>query len=152
MNGKKIGYWATTGLLSLVYTFGATMELSHASRMVETVTHLGYPTYLLGILGTWKLLGVVALLSPRGARLKEWAYAGIVFDLTGALVSHATVGDGAAKLAPPLVLLALAIASWSLRPASRKLQAPARNAAAQGTQLPSSSYAPIETGDVRFAP
>jgi uncharacterized membrane protein YphA (DoxX/SURF4 family) len=82
---------------------------------------LGYPAYFVTILGAWKLLGGLALLAPRLPRLKEWAYAGIAFDLTGAAFSHAAVGHPAAKVIAPLVILGLAAASWALRPASRRL-------------------------------
>jgi uncharacterized membrane protein YphA (DoxX/SURF4 family) len=125
MNARTIGYWATTGLLTLAMTGSAVfMELAHAPRMVQTLAHLGYPEYLPTLLGTWKLLAVAALLAPRAARLKEWAYAGIMLDFTGALFSHLSLGDGVDRLAPPLVLLGLAAASWALRPASRTLLAP----------------------------
>jgi DoxX-like family len=125
MSSRKIAYWTTTGLLTFALTGSAIfMELAHAPRMVATLAHLGYPLYLATLLGTWKLLGVAALLAPRAPRLKEWAYAGIAFDFTGALFSHLHVGDGPDKLAPPLVLLGLAIASWALRPESRRLPTP----------------------------
>ena len=125
MDKRNIGYWAATGLLCLVYTGSGVADLAGASRVMTTVAHLGYPAYLPTLLGVAKLLAVAALLSPRRARLKEWAYAGVAIDLTGALFSHLNVGDGAQFLAPPLVLLALGAASWALRPASRRLAAPA---------------------------
>jgi hypothetical protein len=75
MNGRTIGYWATTGLFSLVYTGSGIADLAKAARVVATVAHLGYPPYLPALLGTWKLLAVATLLAPRNARLKEWAYA-----------------------------------------------------------------------------
>jgi hypothetical protein len=123
MDTRKIGYWATTGLAAAILTFGGLNEIVHSQRVVETVAHLGYPAFLPSILGPWKLLAVMAILAPRFLRLKEWAYAGIFFDTTGALISHAMAGDGADKLAPPLVVLTLAAASWALRPASRVLGA-----------------------------
>ena len=73
------------------------------------------------MLGTWKLLGAIAIVVPGFPRLKEWAYAGFFFDLTAAAVSRAAVGDSAADVVAPLVFLALVIASWALRPASRTL-------------------------------
>ncbi|MGZ5970135.1 MAG: DoxX family protein, partial [Polyangiales bacterium] len=82
---------------------------------------LGYPAYFATILGTWKLLGAVAIVAPRYPRLKEWAYAGIMFDLTGASLSHLASGDPAGKVVTPLVLLGLAAASWALRPSKRVL-------------------------------
>ena len=87
------------------------------------IAALGYPAYFVTILGTWKLLGGVAILAPRLPHVKEWAYAGIAFDLTGATFSHVAMGHPAAKAIVPLVLLGIAAASWALRPASRMLGA-----------------------------
>ena len=89
------------------------------------MTHLGYPVYFASILGLWKLLGAIAIVAPGFPRLKEWAYAGFFFDLTSAAVSRAAVGDGVADILAPLGFLALVLASWALRPASRTLAAPA---------------------------
>jgi DoxX-like family len=130
MNGRKIGYWVTTGLGTAILTFGGINELGHTHRITETIAHLGYPAFLPSLLGTWKLLAVVALLAPRFPRLKEWAYAGIFFDLTGAILSHAVAGDGPAAFAPPVVVLALVAASWALRPADRVLAAASARPAA----------------------
>jgi hypothetical protein len=121
MDGRKIGYWATTGFAAAILTFGGINELARSTRIVETVAHLGYPSYLPSILGTWKLLAVLAILAPRFPRLKEWAYAGLFFDLSGALISHVVTGDGPAKFMPPLVVGAFVVASWALRPSSRVL-------------------------------
>jgi hypothetical protein len=88
---------------------------------MQAFSALGYPAYVATILGVWKLLGAAAITTPGLPRLKEWAYAGIAFDLSGAALSHAASGDVAARIAVPLVLLALAGASWALRPASRRL-------------------------------
>ncbi len=89
---------------------------------MATLGQLGYPPYLLNILGFWKVLGAVAVLVPGLPRLKEWAYAGFFFDLTGAAASHTFAGDDAGKVLAPLFFLALVAASWALRPASRRLQ------------------------------
>jgi hypothetical protein len=90
---------------------------------VQGIAELGYPAYFVTILGTWKVLGGLAILAPRLLRLKEWAYAGIAFDLTGAAFSHAAMGHPAVKVIAPLVLLGIAAASWALRPPSRVLGA-----------------------------
>jgi hypothetical protein len=87
------------------------------------MAELGYPAYFVTILGTWKVLGAFSILAPRLPRLKEWAYAGIAFDLTGAAFSHAAMDHPAVKLIVPLVLLGIAAASWALRPPSRMLGA-----------------------------
>src|SRR5258705_7769834 len=89
---------------------------------MEGMTPLGYPAYFVSILGVWKVLGGVAVLAPRFPTLKEWAYAGMLFDLTGAAASHAALGDPAGKIATPLIILGIVTAWWALRPESRKLR------------------------------
>jgi uncharacterized membrane protein YphA (DoxX/SURF4 family) len=123
MNDKarNIGYWVATGLVAFAFGAGGAADLSGSPQVLEGMTHLGYPAYFATILGVWKVLGAVALLAPRFPRLKEWAYAGIVFDLTGAAFSHASSGDPAGKVITPLFLVAIAAASWALRPEGRKL-------------------------------
>jgi uncharacterized membrane protein YphA (DoxX/SURF4 family) len=119
----KIGYWATTGLVAFGFAAGGLADLSRSADVRAGLEHLGYPLYLAVLLGVWKVLGAVAIVVPRFPRLKEWAYAGMVFDLSGAFFSHASVGDPAPKLIAPLLLLALLVASWALRDESRKLEA-----------------------------
>jgi len=98
------------------------------------MSHLGYPVYFAALLGVWKILGGLAILAPRMPRLKEWAYAGMFFDLTGAAVSHGSVGDPPARILTPLAILVLVIASWALRPKSRVLRA--ADAASQASGSP----------------
>lgn len=119
MNGRTIGYWASTGLLSLAMLGSAAGYLTGA--MNEAMGALGYPMYFVTLLGVWKGLGAIALLAPGLARLKEWAYAGFFFTFTGAAISHAAVGDGAGEIVAPLVMLAMLGASWALRPSDRVL-------------------------------
>jgi len=121
MNAKTITYWTTTVLFSLALGAGGAADLALTPDMAAAMEHLGYPDYFARILGGWKLLGVVALLAPGFTRLKEWAYAGFFFNLTGAAVSHLAVGDGAAGAAAPLVLLTLAGISWATAPEARQL-------------------------------
>lgn len=116
---KTIGYWVTTGFVALDFLVGGAANLARPPVVTATMEHLGYPAYFTLLLGGWKVLGAMALLAPRFPRLKEWAYAGIFFDLTGAAVSHGASGDGAGKAIAPLVVAAVMIASWKLRPASR---------------------------------
>src|SRR5262245_56531748 len=118
---KKTLYWISTVLLAAVLLLGGVMDVLRAPPVVQTIAALGYPAYLASILGVWKLLGAAAIASPGLPRLKEWAYAGVLFDLSGAAFSHALSGDPASKVAVPLVLLGLAAASWALRPATRRL-------------------------------
>ena len=95
-------------------------ELPQVRGLIE---RLGYPPYFLVILGIWKLLGAVALVIPRFPRLKEWAYAGVIFDLTGAVASLFASGlIDVGTIAYPIVMTAVAVASWALRPASRRLR------------------------------
>lgn len=119
MNARGTGYWATTTLLVLGVLTGGVAELARLPGNVEGMVHLGYPLYFMTIIGLWKVLGSVALLAPGFPRVKEWAYAGIFFNMTGAAVSHVAVGDAAWHVAVTLAFAALAIASWALRPASR---------------------------------
>jgi hypothetical protein len=127
---KAIAYWTTTVPIAMETLAGGMTDLARGRAMILSgppvagiVTHLGYPVYLLAILGFWKVLGGIVLLAPRLPRLKEWAYAGIVFELTGAAASWVLHGDNARELASPLILAALAIASWALRPPDRILGA-----------------------------
>ena len=123
MKAKNIAYWITTGLVGAAFASGGVMDLSGSAELMAGMAHLGYPAYFAKILGTWKLLGALAVLAPGLPRLKEWAYAGIVFNLTGAAISHLASGDGVGKVAAPLVLTGLAFASWALRPPTRVLGA-----------------------------
>lgn len=125
---NKIVYWIATLWLALGMLATGTLQLfkmkaegAVAPPGVEGITHLGYPVYLLTILGVWKILGVVALLIPRFPLLKEWAYAGFFFAMSGALYSHIAVGDPVKELIPSLLLLVLTMVSWYFRPASRTI-------------------------------
>ncbi|HEV8548257.1 MAG TPA: DoxX family protein [Polyangiaceae bacterium] len=111
-------YWAATTLAALAFLAGGIADLSRGPALVQGMAHLGYPAYFMLILGTWKVLGAIAVVAPGFPRLKEWAYAGMAFDLSGAALSHAAVGDPAAKVVLPLVILGLVAASSALRPAA----------------------------------
>lgn len=131
MKTKLIGYWATTAILAFVLLSGGAAQLAQRRENVEGMEHLGYPLYFMTILGIWKLLGAITLLVPRFPRLKEWAYAGIFFELTGAAASQAASGDSAAHIIWPIIFAGLTVASWALRPPSRSLEVlfPARTRA-----------------------
>lgn len=118
---KKIGYWAATGLVAFAIGMGGVMDLLAPPDLAAGMAHLGYPAYFMIILGLWKVAGAVTILLPRTPLLKEWAYAGIAFDLTGASASHAFSGDGPGEVITPLVLFGLLVASWMLRPETRRL-------------------------------
>ena len=117
----RIAYWVTTAILALVMLSGGAADVLRQHDTAAGMVHLGYPLYFLTILGIWKLLGGAVVLAPGLPRLKEWAYAGAVFDLTGATISHLAVGDDARHVITPLMFAAVAIASWALRPAGRAL-------------------------------
>jgi hypothetical protein len=120
---NKIIYWIATGWLALgmVSTGGGQLfKMNTGQGGVDMITHLGYPVYLLTILGVWKLSGVVAVLIPKFPLLKEWAYAGFFFAMTGAMVSHIASGDSVTAIFPSLGLLTLTVLSWYFRPADRK--------------------------------
>jgi len=120
---KNVIYWLATAFVAFGFASGGIADLIAGPDMVAGMAHLGYPVYFLTILGTWKVLGAAAILAPRLPRLKEWAYAGMVFDLTGAAASHLASGDGIGMTVAPAILLALVAVSWALRPRSRMLAA-----------------------------
>ncbi len=130
---RAIGYWVTTILGPTSFVIGGIINLMRTEQAVATLQHLGYPAYFASILGAGKLLGAIVITIPGVPRLKEWAYAGFFIDLTAAAISRAAVGDSAADIIAPLGFLALVLASWALRPADRKLAAPARASARAAT-------------------
>lgn len=114
MTKYRLAYGLSTGLFVLALAASGIMELIQHEEMIKGFQHLGYPTYLLTILGVAKLLGVAALVYPRWRTLTEWAYAGFVFDLIGASASHAFSGDPVANIISPLVFLGILSASYYL--------------------------------------
>lgn len=118
---NKVIYWITTIFLSVGMTAGGVQQLLQIGGYNKIVSALGYPLYLLSILGLWKILGVIAILIPRFRLLKEWAYAGFFFAMSGAFVSHLVVGQAFTESVPSLVLLLVTVSSWYFRPASRKV-------------------------------
>ncbi len=125
MKTKSITYWTTTGLVAFFIGGGGLAQIWQFQASPHgVVPQLGYPMYFFAILGFWKVLGAIAILAPRFPRLKEWAYAGIFFDLTGAAVSCAAVGGYGAyafHVLAPLIIAGLTVASWALRPESRTI-------------------------------
>jgi hypothetical protein len=118
---KLIAYWIATGLFTAELLVGAVWDILRIPYVRNVVTDLGYPTYFLVLLGIWKLLGAAALLVPRFALLKEWAYAGVFFVYSGAIVSHLTTGKDLNALGSLFLLLVLTVTSWALRPATRSV-------------------------------
>jgi hypothetical protein len=107
-------YWIVTGLMSAFMLMASIPDILQIPQAVEIFAHLGYPTYLLPFIGIAKTLGVAAVLLPVSSRLKEWAYAGLVFDLIGALYSHLSVGDPPAAWAMAVIGLVLVTGSYAL--------------------------------------
>lgn len=121
---RNITYWITTILVVFFVGVGGVVQMVFLRGKVDPTQLLGYPLYFFHILGFWKVLGAVAILVPRFPRLKEWAYAGIFFDLTGAaasIIAFGHYGVYAFHIIAPLVLAALTVASWALRPESRRI-------------------------------
>ncbi len=118
---KKITYWVSTIFLSIGMLAGGIQQMLQIGGYNEIVTQLGYPLYLLSILGTWKILGVIAILIPKKALLKEWAYAGFFFAMSGATVSHLALGQPITEVLPSIILLLVTVTSWYLRPNDRKV-------------------------------
>jgi uncharacterized membrane protein YphA (DoxX/SURF4 family) len=119
---RIIAYWMTTALIVFELALGGVWDVLRVPQVRGLIERLGYPQYFLVILGIWKLLGAVALVIPRFPRLKEWAYAGVIFDLTGAIASLLFAGlIDVGTLAYPILMTGVAVASWALRPPSRRL-------------------------------
>ena len=125
---KNIAYWTTTILIAFFIGSGGGAQIAqYLANPHGVVPVLGYPMYFFAILGFWKVLGAIAILVPRYPRLKEWAYAGIFFDLTGAAASVAAVGSYGAyafHVIAPLILTVFTVVSWALRPESRTIGVP----------------------------
>ena len=118
---NKIIYWIATVWMSLGMLSGGIAQLFKVKETVEGITHLGYPAYFLTIIGVWKILGVIAVLVPKFPLVKEWAYAGFFFTITGAFYSHVAIGDEAKEFFGPTLLIILIVVSWYFRPADRKI-------------------------------
>ena len=130
LNWRSAGYWLATAVVGGEMLLGGIWDIARLPFVADLVTHLGYPSYFLVLLGTWKVLGAVALLTPGFALLKEWAYAGAFFVYTGAIVSHLVTGYDLAEVGLLAVLTALTVVSWALRPPSRRTSRAAPHARA----------------------
>jgi uncharacterized membrane protein YphA (DoxX/SURF4 family) len=118
---KLIWYWIITVLLSFCIFFGGLSQALQLKEVLQGFKPLGYPTYFISLIGIWKMLGVIAILIPRFPLLKEWAYAGIFFTMTGAVISHIASDDIKVQIISPIVLAIFTVLSWYLRPANRKI-------------------------------
>jgi hypothetical protein len=117
---RSAGYWLATVLVVAELGVGGIWDIARIPYVYDLVVGLGYPSYFLVLLGSWKVLGAVALLVPRRPLVKEWAYAGTFFTYTGAIASHLTTGYALNELPLLTVLTALTVLSWALRPPSRR--------------------------------
>jgi hypothetical protein len=118
---RLIIYWVFTGMFTFGMLVSGTGQLFRVKEMNDIFVHLGYPPYLMSILGTWKILGVAVILIPGFRLLKEWAYAGFFFTMSGALISHLVLGDSGKAILGPLMQAIFIILSWYFRPPSRRL-------------------------------
>lgn len=118
---NKIIYWIATGWLALGMLSTGAVQVFKFQPESEYIARLGYPEYFLTILGSWKILGTIAILLPKFTLVKEWAYAGFFFMMSGALLSHIAAGSPVNDMFPSLLLLALTLISYFFRPAARKL-------------------------------
>ncbi|MGG6231016.1 DoxX family protein [Tenacibaculum sp. SDUM215027] len=122
MKVKNITYWVLTIFLSIGMFAGGIQQMLQIGGYNEIVKALGYPLYLLSILGVWKILGVIVILAPKLTLLKEWAYAGFFFAMSGAAISHVAVGQSFIEAVPSLILLIITVLSWYLRPDNRRIK------------------------------
>jgi hypothetical protein len=146
---KRIAYWVTTGVLVFCMT-GGFFELLSLKTTTDGIAKLGYPTYIIPLLGLGKILAILAILWPGFPRLKEWAYAGIVFNMIGATVSHVANHDPAWTIVVTVTIAAITMASWALRPQSRRLGDPLQLVQAVRPRTPS-DRAPPPDGQREYA-
>jgi hypothetical protein len=118
---NKIIYWVATVWLALGMTSTAIVQIMRMKEEADMFARLGYPLYFLTIIGAWKILGVIAVLVPKFPVVKEWAYAGFFFTMSGAVISHLAVEDPVMELFGPTLLIVLTAVSWYFRPEERKL-------------------------------
>jgi uncharacterized membrane protein YphA (DoxX/SURF4 family) len=112
MKKTKIIYWVITGLMAAFMLMASVPDILRIPEALETFTHLGYPAYLLPFIGVAKILAVIVILVPGFPRLREWAYAGLVFDIIGALYSHISVGDPPSVWGFAVIALILVFGSY----------------------------------------
>jgi hypothetical protein len=117
-----IAYWVATVFLAVNAVVAGAMDILRIQPLFGLLLHLGFPAYFATVLGIWKVLGAIALLAPGYPLLKEWAYAGMFFDFSAAVAAHAATGDGIVACVGPVVSIGALVASWYLRPQSRRLE------------------------------
>ncbi len=110
---RRVVYWVATVFVTTAFFVTGIGNLVPFGHIARDMAHLGYPTYFLYILGTWKILGAITIVLPKMPRLREWAYAGMLFDLTGAAISRLASGDGVLMLIVPLAMAGVVVTSWT---------------------------------------
>lgn len=118
---KLIWYWIITAILSFCIFIGGMFQALQLKGVLQGFKPLGYPNYFISLIGIWKMLGIIAILIPGFKLLKEWAYAGVFFTMTGAVISHIASNDVSVQIIAPIVLAIFTVLSWYLRPSSRKI-------------------------------
>ncbi len=118
---RTIFYWITTILSAMAFMIPGIGNLTHHPHFAADMANLGYPSYFLTVFGIWKILGAISIMAPNLKRLKEWAYAGMIFDLTGAAFSRISSHNEIIMAVIPLLISCVVFTSWALRPDNRKL-------------------------------
>lgn len=114
-NAIRSTYWVTTIFVAAVFFATGIGNLVPIAHIARDMSHLGYPRYFLHILGVWKILAAITIVFPGVPRLKEWAYAGMMFDLTGAAFSRSASGDGVTMVIVPIAIAGFVMVSWGFR-------------------------------------
>lgn len=118
---KTIWYWIITAILSFCLLSGGLAQTFQVKGVIEGFKPLGYPVYFISLIGIWKVLGIIAILSPKFPLLKEWAYAGLFFVMSGAVISHIAANNVSVQIIAPILLTVFIVLSWHLRPRDRKI-------------------------------
>ena len=121
MSARRLVYAISTALAVAAFVGSGLANLFRLDHVGHDMARLGYPPYFMSVLGTWKVLGAIVIAAPRLSRAKEWAYAGMIFDLTGAAASRAAIGDGVGAVLAPLAVAVIVVVSWASRPPTRVL-------------------------------
>jgi hypothetical protein len=122
VSARRLVYAISTALAVAAFVGSGLANLFRAEHVGSDMARLGYPPYFMSVLGTWKVLGALVIAAPRLSLVKEWAYAGMIFDLTGAAASRVAIGDHAGAVLMPLAVAAIVVMSWASRPPVRTLQ------------------------------
>jgi len=112
---KKNLFWVTTTIIAIAYFISGLGNLVPFSHIAQDMAHLGYPVYFLKILGVWKILAAIVIVFPGIRRIKEWAFAGMMLDLSGAALSRYFSGDAWSTILIPAGILILVTLNYVIR-------------------------------------